>query len=1090
MDDGRTRTPQSHAGRRDTAQDFAANTDASLEHIRAAFADRFAVTRELGSGASSHVYLAVDLSTEHPVAIKVLRDELASAVSGARFVREIQIGQQLRHPRIVPILASGSVNGRLFYTMPVIEGQSLSERLARVRVLSLDDAITIATHVAEALDYAHANGVIHRDIKPGNVLLGNGGAVVADFGVARAVTLAAGESLTDSGMAIGTPAYMSPEQAGGEREIDGRADVYALGCVLYEMLAGEPPFTGPTAQAIIARHFQEVPRSLRIVRPTVPTGMQRAIERALAKVPIDRFATAGELMREIAAHRDDAVTATGSQAGSLRRARSRWVMRGVGVGIVAAVVVGLTLRGETTWWRSGVTGRALGAVGLIEPSLDTTLFAVIGPKEEDVGDIAVGIGAGDNLMNAMRAAAVQWREIRVADPLAIAQANSRFPARQLTVEQERVVASAAGAGRYVSVRTNRVADSIHVNVTLFDTRAGRQLASATARVATLPKQLDSLAAAQWDSLLFHDIAPIVARDAGVRSTQSIQARSTFLQGHRALEDGRFAAADSMFFTATRTDPAYADALVWLALMRSWLPTADRPWQQTVDQISRVTAQGATLTVPNRQILRALTAQAALRFDVACDVWTQLTNTDAHDFSTWYGLGACLRHDRGVVRDRASRTGWSFRASYERAMRAYERAFRLRPAILRGRGEQSLADLQSLFFTRVARFREGTAVPPDTLQFTSQAEWSHDTLAFFPVFDPQSVSIAVPAAAAASVQFQRARLHKITQIWRAEFPRSAEAAEAVAVSLEGLGDARALDTLRLARGLAESPSARLRIAAEEVFLRVKFALPNDPVSLKVARQLADSILERHEPSATSEPVLLSALAALVGRAHLSAAHANAAVAERLPPAIAQSGPALLAYAAMGGPADSLAVFELRVSKGIDALPAAQQMSQRTRWLMRPGTLAFPEHRLASLATFDIPRFRTANLVGAATRGDTATVRSILRGLTTLRGSTRAADITIDGLFPEGSALAEIGDPAGAIGWLDPTLSALRHSTSHELALPAHAGPLLRSAVLRATLADRVGDAATARTWAKAVLTLWSGADEFLQPTVRRMERLAR
>src|SRR5262245_8826001 len=261
----------------------------SPERVQRILGDRFAVTRELGAGGTSIVFLAHDYVRGQPVAVKVLRPELSVAVVAARFLREIDIGQRLDHPNVLPIYDYGSADGELYCIMPVVDGETLRQRLAREKQLSIEETLRIARAVAAALDYAHGLDVVHRDIKPANILLDHDRVIVADFGMARAMTAAASGDLTETGLVLGTAAYMSPEQANADRTLDGRSDVYSLACVVYEMLAGEPPFTGPTQQAIIARHSQEAPRSLRVIRPSVPPSVQRAIERALAKVPADRF---------------------------------------------------------------------------------------------------------------------------------------------------------------------------------------------------------------------------------------------------------------------------------------------------------------------------------------------------------------------------------------------------------------------------------------------------------------------------------------------------------------------------------------------------------------------------------------------------------------------------------------------------------------------------------------------------------------------------------------------------------------------------------------------------------------------------------
>ncbi len=267
-----------------------------LDRLHSALAERYAIVRELGRGGTAVVFLARDLRGKRLVALKVLRPEVASVVGTERFLREIQVTSQLEHPHLLTLFDSGEADGCLYYSMPYVAGESLRARLCREGQLPVEDAVGIAAEVAEALAYAHGQGVIHRDIKPENILLETGPearALVADFAIAHALTVAGGEQLTGTGVAIGTPAYMSPEQ-GSHGRLDRRSDLYSLACVLYEMLAGSPPFAGPTAQAVIARHAIDPVPSLRTVRPTVSPSLERVVMKALSKVPADRYGNATE----------------------------------------------------------------------------------------------------------------------------------------------------------------------------------------------------------------------------------------------------------------------------------------------------------------------------------------------------------------------------------------------------------------------------------------------------------------------------------------------------------------------------------------------------------------------------------------------------------------------------------------------------------------------------------------------------------------------------------------------------------------------------------------------------------------------------
>ena len=304
--------------------------------------DLYLLGRELGEGGMARVYLATDLKHKRPVAIKVLKPEIAAALGAKRFVREIEIAARLSHPHILPLFNSGEWEGSLYYVMPYVEGESLRQRLHRQGPLPVAEAVRLVAQIAGALAYAHALGVIHRDIKPENILLSHDQAIVADFGIARALEAAGEGRLTQSGLAIGTPAYMSPEQALGSSDIDGRADVYALGCVLYEMLSGRPPFDGPTPLALLARHAADTAPRLRASTPDLPVHVEHAVHRAMAKDPGQRFQTAAAFAEAIA---------TGSLPGKTQPRHAVWGGRTLPtvaalVVLAVAVVVGTRPRSD------------------------------------------------------------------------------------------------------------------------------------------------------------------------------------------------------------------------------------------------------------------------------------------------------------------------------------------------------------------------------------------------------------------------------------------------------------------------------------------------------------------------------------------------------------------------------------------------------------------------------------------------------------------------------------------------------------------------------------------------------------------------
>jgi serine/threonine-protein kinase len=349
-----------------------------FDRLKTALADRYRIERELGRGGMATVYLAEDLKLDRQVAIKVLKPELAAAIGSERFLREIKLTARLEHPHILTLHDSGEAEGFLYYVMPYVEGESLRERLNREKQFAVHDAVQIARDVASALDYAHGHDVIHRDIKPENVLLGAGGAVVTDFGIARAISEAGGDKLTETGMAVGTPTYMSPEQAAGSSDLDQRSDLYSLACVVYEMLAGEPPFSGPTAEVVVRKHITAEPPSLAANRPDVPAHLGGALQRGLAKTPADRWAGVHAFVTKL-----DTVPHQPEGAGR------KWTTPAV-VGAVAIVAGGM-------WWLiSGSNGGAGSGAGGI-PSIAVLPFTDQGGGAEQY----FGDGMAEDLMYAL-----------------------------------------------------------------------------------------------------------------------------------------------------------------------------------------------------------------------------------------------------------------------------------------------------------------------------------------------------------------------------------------------------------------------------------------------------------------------------------------------------------------------------------------------------------------------------------------------------------------------------------------------------------------------------------------------------------------
>jgi serine/threonine-protein kinase len=367
-----------------------------LERLSEVLADRYTFERELGQGGMAVVYLARDLRHDRKVAVKVLRPELGSEIGADRFLREIKLAARLTHPHILPLYDSGEAGGLLYYVMPNMEGQSLRERLDRERQLPLSDALRITLEVASALDYAHRQNVVHRDIKPENILLHEGAAMVADFGIGKALSQAGGE-ITATGIAVGTPAYMSPEQATAENTVDGRSDLYSLGCVLYEMLSGEQPFTGPNAQAVITKRFMSPIPQVRVVRD-VPEAVDETVTRALARTPVDRFPSAAEFVEALRTIQGG--TGTTPEGGTAVVEKSAADRKSIAV----LPLANMSADPENEYFSDGMTEEIINALAKLQGvhvASRTSSFTFKG-KEIDVREIGEKLGVSSVLEGSVR----------------------------------------------------------------------------------------------------------------------------------------------------------------------------------------------------------------------------------------------------------------------------------------------------------------------------------------------------------------------------------------------------------------------------------------------------------------------------------------------------------------------------------------------------------------------------------------------------------------------------------------------------------------------------------------------------------------
>jgi tetratricopeptide (TPR) repeat protein len=1040
--------------------------------LAAALAGRYALERELGRGGMSIVYLAHDLQLDRQVALKILRPELAATLGPERFLREIKVVAGLAHPHILPLHDSGEAAGMLYYVMPYVEGESLRHRLAREGSLPLEDALQIAREVADALDYAHQHDVVHRDIKPENILLQAGHAVVSDFGIARAISAAAeGGRVTATGIAVGTPDYMSPEQASGASDVDGRTDIYSLGCVLYEMLLGRPPLAGRRGEAT---------RSISHVRPAVPDAIVLAIEVALANRPGERFPRAADFARALV----EPGVATISGERRRQRTRRRW--RAMLMGAAAMALLALVLRPRV--FASG---------------LDASLYVVVPFGHR--GGSAPALVNGDQCELLLSQAFGRWTDVRLADPLQVHDARMRRGETPMTLDEAKRLARDLGAGMLVWGDVADVGDSIQVTAALYDLRrGGTRVRDYTVRVPQDGKDLAAKFRELADSILLGGVKSENVRP-GVVGTDVLAAFYAYAAGREALARWDLGVAAGAFRAALESDPGYAQASLWLAHTQMWSGAPRADWRINT---ARALADPDELSVADLALAKALWLLADGRFPQACAAYRQVVARDAADFIGWFGLGECQRRDNLVLADPTSPSKWRFRSSYQGAATAYRRALELLPSAHRAFTGIAIQRLMDLFFAETYVYRPGYAPAVDTLRFGAFPSLEHDTLAFtpWPIADFYSArGGSRPATTQAAVAHNREALRKTIVTWIDAFPASADAHEALGLVLETTGEIdpgpsaqhSALAAVQRARTLTHDPEQALRSAVAEVRLLFKLERFAD------AAALADSVLA----AAPAEPGPLAArrlagLAVLTGRVY------DAAQLLRLsapldtpitwdgvevpdaPIPVKQAGLALLAYASLGAPAESLRALKARVDQRVSSWAGPVNRERlRLAVLHVPMGLAFETIGLSDVHRADAGGDYILEIQWAIAHGDTAAARAELARQAALRTRSRAGDVAVNGTYGEARALLQLNDTAAAGALLDLSLQALPSLGTSLLEQPEQVGCAVRAMALRAELASRAGDEATAARWARAVTTLWAKADPPLAPSLQRMRALA-
>ncbi len=557
------------------------------------------------------VYLAQDLKHHRPVAIKVLKPEVAAALGPERFLREIEVAAGLTHARILALYDSGEDGGFLYYAMPYVNGESLRERLSREKQLPLEDAVRITGEIATALDYAHRHNVLHRDVKPENILLQEGHAVVADFGIARAIIAAGGDTLTATGLTVGTPAYMSPEQAAGERQLDGRSDLYSLGCVLYELLAGQPPFTGPTVESVLHQHLTADPAPVTQLRRTVPESVVQALGRTLAKAPADRYATAAQFAEAL-----DAALRLPLRVAP-RRSRRRIVAPVVGIAAVALGVAFLLLRSR---W----------AAGTVVPSASTIAVMPLVPVAADTALERLG----RELVVTLSANLDGVGGIRTTEAITVlAQVAQGEP---LTPRGGAELARRLGARSVLRGTLVPAGREVRLDAALFDVDSLTALAHATVTgpADDIAGLTDAATLALLRQVWQHGEPP--APDLAAITTRSIPALRAYLEGEQALARAAFDEAVRAFDRAFAADPHF-----WFAFWRSLYP---RDYEGTPpDSAALVALIGHRRELPEQDRLMIEASFVAHTMSEKLAIWRDVTRRFPNYWPAWYDYGNYMVH---------------------------------------------------------------------------------------------------------------------------------------------------------------------------------------------------------------------------------------------------------------------------------------------------------------------------------------------------------------------------------------------------------------------------------------------------------------
>ena len=1004
-------------------------------------ASRYRIERLLGRGATANVYLAHDGVFGRQVAVKVLLPEFAHAVGVERFLREIRLTARMQHPHIVAIHDSGVWNELPFFVMPYMEGGSLRARLEHEPQLPMADVARITSEVADALSHAHQYGLVHRDIKPENILFTGGHALVADFGIARVTSAALSETETTTGLIRGTPAYMSPEQASGDGQLDGRSDVYSLACVVYEMIAGVPPFVGPTDRIVMAQRLTNTPPRIRVYRPSVSEDLERAIGAAMTVNAADRERDPRALANTIATR------VNGSSEPSRAKRRAPILVAGVAL-LALSVWVGYP--------RAMMARRA----PLDELHVGIAALAPEGARGMDV-----------SVLRAVSAAIGEWHDVTTT------AITPRTSDAEASLADALRTARRSGERWLVALQPDSSPRGVGIDAALWDVSSG----AALRHLGVTPPPHSLGDPTVYQALVGRLFANESVDGAAMASrSTSLRAWRAYLRGRGELARWRVDSAIESLTAAAGLDSGFATAAVWAAQLLSWQRQPIPSELRTV--IIRGVDRASRLSTRDSTVGRAVLAMDAKDYPMACRAYGMLRGLDSLDVVAWLGLGDCQVRDRIVIPDRRSASGWRFRTSYQAGLNAYLRAAQMDPASVIVIAPPRAA---GALFTITNRMVYGRAAPPDTARFAAfpSLDLHADSIVLLPYPLMDLVSGATTAlrgmddrAVDELVQEHRALFVDLSRAWVKASPDNADAHEMLAKALELTQDIApspveersAISATLAARQRTADARQQLRLASMLVRLDVKVGL------FQQAQRLADSVLreaDRHQGTVdAADAPLLAALAGVIGRQaqvrQWMVVNGDEAISREargvvIPLPLRTEIIALYAAAAIGG-CDSVAVTRERAEAALERYVSPARYDVLWAATMpRALSLGTPCDGGRGLLRLHDVTDGLMRMQQAFTRHDLAGVRAQLDTVERLRRADRPGDVSLDYTFQEAWVIAQIGDTTRALLRLRRTLESLPTLGTGFSTQVSQAAAICRALGLGALLASRTDRALAAR-----------------------------